>query len=115
MHCPITAPVATSSAANREVVPWLVVVRHGARSALFHRQSWLGTVEGLNLALLVHAQHQGSVRRAEVEADEILNLLDKPLVVRQLEPAREMGLQPVRMPNPLHTCLLYTSPSPRDS
>src|SRR6516225_1446932 len=79
MHCPITAPVATSSAANREVVPWR-----------------------LELALLVDAQHQGSVRRAEVEANHILHLLDEPLVVRQLEPAREMGLKPVRVPNPLH-------------
>jgi hypothetical protein len=35
----------------------LVVVRHGARSALFHRQPWLGTVERLDLALLVDAQH----------------------------------------------------------
>jgi hypothetical protein len=81
----------------------LVVVRHGAGSALFHRQPWLSTVERLDLALLVDTQHEGSVRRAEVEADDILHLLDEPLVVRQLEPAREMGLQPVRMPNPPHT------------
>ena len=47
----------------------LVVVRHGARSALFHRQPWLGTVERLDLALLVDAEHQGFVRRAEVECN----------------------------------------------
>jgi hypothetical protein len=35
----------------------LVVVRHGTGSALFHRQPWLGTVERLDLALLVDTQH----------------------------------------------------------
>jgi hypothetical protein len=52
---------------------------HGARSALFHRQPRLAPVERLDLALLVDAQHQGSVRRAEIEADDILHLLDEPL------------------------------------
>ena len=81
----------------------LVVVRHGAGPAFFHRQPRLGAVECLDLALLVDAEHQGFVRRIEVEADDILHLVDKLLVVRQLEPARQMRLQPVRMPNPLHT------------
>src|SRR5271156_3289746 len=81
----------------------LVIMRHGAGSTLFHRQPRLGAVERLDLALLVNAEHQGVVRRVEVEADDILHLLNKLLIVRQLEAAREMRLQSVPMPNPLHT------------
>src|SRR5439155_14105609 len=36
----------------------LVVVRHGPRSAALQRQAGLGTVQGLNLTLLVATQHQ---------------------------------------------------------
>ena len=35
-----------------------------------HGQQRLGAVERLNLALFVHAQDQGAVRRVEVEADD---------------------------------------------
>jgi len=48
----------------------LVVVRHGAGSALFHRQPRLGAVERLDLTFLVDAEHHGFVRRVEVETDE---------------------------------------------
>jgi len=37
----------------------LVVVRHGPAAPLLDRQSWLGTIECLDLAFLVDAQDQG--------------------------------------------------------
>src|SRR5271168_3060969 len=54
----------------------LVIMRHGAGSTLFSSAApagcaRLGAVERLDLALLVNAEHQGSVRRVEVEADDI--------------------------------------------
>ena len=39
------------------------------------RQDRRGPVEGLNLALLVHAQHQRPVRRIQVETHYVANLL----------------------------------------
>src|SRR2546426_6809304 len=47
----------------------LVVVGSGSEPALLHRQTRLGAVESLNLALLVHAQHQGLVGRIQIEPD----------------------------------------------
>ena len=55
----------------------LVVVRHRAGAALLHRQARLGAVERLDLALFIDRQHQGFVRRIEIKADDVLDLLDE--------------------------------------
>ena len=47
----------------------LVVVRHGAGAPLLQRQSRLGAVERLDLALLVDRQDDGMRRRSDVEPD----------------------------------------------
>ena len=54
-----------------------VVVRHGAASAFLDRQAGLRTVQRLDLAFFVDREHQCLVRRVEVEADNILYLLDE--------------------------------------
>lgn len=36
-----------------------------------HRQRQRGLLDGLDLWLLIHAQHQGAIRRREVEADNV--------------------------------------------
>jgi hypothetical protein len=41
-----------------------------------HGQNWLGAVEGLDLALLIGAQHQGPFGRVEIQADDVAHLLD---------------------------------------
>jgi len=64
-----------------------------------------GAVERLDLALLVDTQHHRLVRRAQVEADDILDFVDKSLVIRQLRTAQKMRLEPVCVPNPPHTGL----------
>ena len=53
----------------------LVVVGHRGRPALLQGQARLCAVEGLDLALLVHAQHQRLVRRVHVKADDVGDVL----------------------------------------
>src|SRR5947207_5645491 len=55
------------------------------------RQAWLGSVEGLDLGLLIDGQHDGMCRRAHIEADDVLDLLGESGVLGALE-----GSQPVR-------------------
>ena len=83
----------------------LIIMGHGAGTALLHRQPRRGAVERLDLALLVDAQHHRLVWGAQVEADDILDFLDKSLVIGQLETAHKMRLEPVCVPNPPHTGL----------
>jgi hypothetical protein len=67
MHSPMMVP--SSMFGRREQgggAIALVVMRHRPAAALLHRQSRLGAVKGLDLA----------VRRIEVEADDILDLGD---------------------------------------
>ena len=62
-----------------------VVMSEGAAAALLQRQAGLGAVKGLDLALLVHAQHQRVHWRVEIEANHIAQFLDKLRVSRELE------------------------------
>src|SRR5438128_678340 len=43
----------------------LVVMRHGAAAALFHRQSRLSPIERLNLTLFINAQHEHFLGRVQ--------------------------------------------------
>src|SRR5271155_4945586 len=114
MHCPITAPVATSRAANSEVVPPAFA---GAGYSAYNHGSWCrrpffigspGWVRSSAWTWLFSSTHHRLVRRAQVEADDILDFLDKSLVIRQLETAHKMRLEPVCVPNPPHTRLAET-------
>jgi len=42
-----------------------------------HGQQRCGAIQRLNLALLVHTQHQGAVGRVEVEADDVADFVDE--------------------------------------
>ena len=60
-----------------------VIMSHGpASDAFFHLQARLGTIQCLNLTLLIDANHQGLIRRIEIQADYVRQLLYKPLVPR---------------------------------
>ena len=85
----------------------LVVMRQRAASPLLHRQAGLGAVQGLDLTLLVHAQHQSPVGRIQVQAHDVGELLHKVRVARQLEGARAMRLQAVRIPDAPHHRLAH--------
>lgn len=57
-----------------------------------HRQNGLATVKCLNLRLLVHAEHERLVGRAEVKTDDVAHLVDEQRVLREPE-----GLDPMRL------------------
>ena len=64
-----------------------VVVGHGAAAAGFQRQSRLGTVERLDLALFVDRQHHRMGGRIEIKADDIRHFLSELRITRALEAA----------------------------
>src|SRR5258707_11043533 len=63
----------------------------------------------MDWALFVDREHDGFVRRIEIKPSNLLNLLDKTFVVRQLESLPQVRLQAVRTPNPLHARVADTS------
>ncbi len=58
----------------------LVVVRHRAAAPFLQRQARLGAIQGLDLTLLIKAQHQGLVRRVQLQAHHIGQFLDEAFV-----------------------------------
>ena len=69
----------------------LVVMRHRAGAARFHRQARLGAVERLDLALFVDREDHRMSGRVDVEADNVLEFLCEFGIVRQLERSDAMG------------------------
>ena len=53
----------------------LVVVGHRSGPAFLHRKTGLRAIEGLDLGLPIHAEHDRVSRRIDVEADDVLQLL----------------------------------------
>ena len=72
----------------------LVVVGDALDVAEAHGQHRLRGLERLALALLVDTDDQRVVRRAQVQADDVAQLLDEERVVGQLEALGAVGLQP---------------------
>jgi hypothetical protein len=60
-------------------------MRHCPAATGLQRQSRLGAVERLNLALFVDRQHDGVLRWIEIEADDVDQLLGEGWVVRTLK------------------------------
>src|SRR5688572_23513856 len=58
-----------------------------------HRQERRSTIERLNLGLLVDTEHEGSVRRAHIEANDISYLLNEQWILGELEGLAAMRLQ----------------------
>ena len=78
----------------------IVVVGLGANVSLAQRQARLGAFEGLALALFITAEHQGPIRRIEVEAHHVPKLFLKPKVLGELEiahPVRAAAYGPTRV------------------
>lgn len=78
----------------------LVVVGDALDVAKPHGQHGLGAPLRLALTLLVHADHQGVFRRAQVQGDHIAQLLNEERVVGELEALRSMRLQPKQLEIP---------------
>jgi hypothetical protein len=62
----------------------LVVVGYPFDVAEPHGKHGLDALESLDLALFIDAKHHGLVRRVEVEADHVAQLLDKEGIGREL-------------------------------
>lgn len=76
-----------------------VVVRDPLDIAQPEREDRLRAIEGLDLTLLVDAQHDRVIRRVEIEPDDIAHLLDKERVGGQLEMLLAVGLEPKGRPD----------------
>lgn len=68
-----------------------------------HRQHRLRTLNGLTLALLVHAQYKCVLRWTQVEAGHIAQFPDEELIGRALEAFAAMRLQTQQLEVPVHT------------
>ena len=79
-----------------------IVVGHCPGLAGFDRQARLSAIERLNLALLIHRQHDGVARRGHVEADNRLQFGEEVGIAALLKGAQAMRLKLVRRPDPLH-------------
>jgi hypothetical protein len=86
---------------TRRSMPF-VVVRHRSTASLFHRQSRLSSIQGLDLRFFVDAQNQGFIRGIQIESDHIGQLFNEVLVLRQLERFDAMRLQSVGLPDTGH-------------
>src|SRR4051812_37229373 len=75
----------------------LVIVRAPFDLPRTHRQQRLRAIEGLDLALLVDADHQRLVRRIEIEPDNVAHLLDELWIGRELERLGAVRLQARQM------------------
>ena len=71
----------------------IVVVSHSLDIAESHRQHRLGALQGLYLALLVHAQDQRVVRRIKIKPNDVADLFDEERVGRELKALAAMWLQ----------------------
>ena len=72
-----------------------VVVRAPLNLSRAHWQKRLASIQRLDLRLLVHAQQaQSPLRRRQVEADDVVNLLDEQRIGGQLEVSVRWGCKP---------------------
>ena len=67
-----------------------------------HRQRLLGPVQGLDLGLLVDAEHDRVLRRVQIQPDHVGDLGDQLRVGGELERLRPPRLDPVMPPGPQH-------------
>src|SRR5262245_31373106 len=64
-----------------------VVVGHGSASAFLERKSRLGAIQGLDLALLVCAEHDRMLRWVEIEPDNRFQFFGEFRIVADFEGA----------------------------
>ena len=81
----------------------LVVMGHRRRTSLLEGQARLRPIKRLNLGFLIDTEHNSAIRRVEVEADDLGDLLLEHRVVRYLEAPHDMRLQPGIGPDASHT------------
>jgi hypothetical protein len=78
-----------------------VVVGHRAGAAWLDRQTGLGAVERLDLALLVDREDDGMGGRIDIEADDVAQLVDEPWIGGELELLHAVRLKAMQAPDAL--------------
>ena len=68
------------------------IMSHPFHSAQSQRQHRLGSLQCLDLCLLVHAEHDGVIRWIQVRTHNVLHLIHKEGIVGDLEMTLAMGL-----------------------
>lgn len=86
----------------------LVVMSLTGRQTRSKRQERLRPVQRLDLGLLVDAQDDGVGRRVQVEAHHIVDLLFGSGIRAELERLDPMGLQVVRLPDPVDRAVRHS-------
>jgi len=86
-----------------------VVVCHRCRATTLEWQTQLRTIQRLNLAFLVSAEHNGVFGWIEIQANDVSELLGEPQIVTELERLNEVGAEPVAMPNSRYGCRAYAN------
>ena len=76
-----------------------VVVGHCPGPALFHRQTRLGAIQRLDLALLIDRQHQAVRRRVDVKADDVVHLGGKLRITAEFEDPQPVRRQTMGAPD----------------
>ena len=80
----------------------LIIMGHRPAFPRLHRQAGLAPVQCLDLAFLVDGKHDGLLRRVQVQAHHVAQLVGKQRVVRHLEAPHLMGFQFVLPPDAMH-------------
>ncbi len=80
----------------------LIVMSEGAAASTLERQSRLSAIQGLNLALLIDAEHDGILRRSEINPDDIGELFQKLRITRKFETLGEVRLDLVFLPDAMN-------------
>ena len=84
-----------------------VVVRASLGESGSQREHRCGAIQGLDLGLLVHAEHQGALGRIEIKAHDVADFFDELRVGGELEGVDQVGLEPEGPPDPAHRRLAH--------
>src|SRR5271169_179983 len=76
-----------------------VIVGAALDLAGLHRKNRLAAAQCLNLALLIHAQHQSVMWRVQIQTHDVPHLVDQQRIVGQLERFAAMRTQSERPPD----------------
>ena len=82
-----------------------VIMSAPLRPPRHHRQNRLRAVKRPNLTFLVSKQHQGAIRRIEVQPHHIAHLFDEQRVCGELAGSRAVRLQAKGVPDTYHRAL----------
>ncbi len=74
---------------------------HGAATAPFQRQAWLGSIQRLNLALFIDTKHQSLFGRIQIQPDHIGEFLREAGGTRKFESLGAMRLNLMALPDPI--------------